>query len=431
MRHFFIFTHRYIGLLLALFLVIVGLTGSMLAFYHELDRWLNPSLLTVSVPETINQSSRVDLFTLREQIKQQQPHARIDWLNLHYDTDQSYRFFLLPRIDPETGNNFKLPYNDLYFNPYTAEPVGMRNWGKMLLAKENIMPFLYRLHYSLALPENIAVLGVYALGIAALFWFIDCFVSFYLTLPSRKKQAKCFAMQTGSQIQSQHSFWQRWKTAWQIKFSRFNYDLHRASGLWLWPILLILAWSGVALNLKEVYQPVMSKVFNMRDTAVLPKLDIPLEIPALEWRTAHQIGQQYVYEAALQYGFTIDSEQFLYLDREHGVYHYRVKSDRDLGKYGATIVILDANTGALKSFTMPDTDSVGDVIDRWIIWIHTARAFGLPMQFLIFITGIIVTTLSISGAVIWLKKRKTQKKTITRTKSNKANKTIAIEPNSL
>ncbi|MGQ0594799.1 MAG: hypothetical protein ACT4QB_19835 [Gammaproteobacteria bacterium] len=33
------------------------------------------------------------------------------------------------------------------------------------------------------------------------------------------------------------SWWRRWKPAWLIKRSRFNYDVHRASGLWVWAML--------------------------------------------------------------------------------------------------------------------------------------------------------------------------------------------------
>ncbi len=47
MRGFARKLHRYAGLTLALFLVIVGLTGSALAFYEELDAWLNPDLMHV------------------------------------------------------------------------------------------------------------------------------------------------------------------------------------------------------------------------------------------------------------------------------------------------------------------------------------------------------------------------------------------------
>jgi uncharacterized iron-regulated membrane protein len=71
----------------------------------------------------------------------------------------------------------------------------------------------------------------------------------------------------------QRSFWLRWKPAWLIKKSRFNYDLHRASGLWIWPVLFVLAWSSVAFNLNEVYSHVMKTMFSFRDDQVTPKLD--------------------------------------------------------------------------------------------------------------------------------------------------------------
>ncbi len=41
-RQFWVYIHRYVGLRMALFLVIVRLTGSLLAFYDEIDDWLNP-----------------------------------------------------------------------------------------------------------------------------------------------------------------------------------------------------------------------------------------------------------------------------------------------------------------------------------------------------------------------------------------------------
>jgi len=45
MRAFLVLLHRYIGLATALFLLMAGLTGSILAFNHELDEWLNPGVL--------------------------------------------------------------------------------------------------------------------------------------------------------------------------------------------------------------------------------------------------------------------------------------------------------------------------------------------------------------------------------------------------
>ncbi|MBE7527125.1 MAG: PepSY-associated TM helix domain-containing protein [Nitrosomonas sp.] len=404
MRSLLVYIHRYTGLLLVPFLIIVGLTGSVLAFNQELDRWLNPVLLTVPTPKK-SDMQRLDPFTLGEHIERQESRARIDWINLNYEAGQTYRFFLVPRINPKTNQLFELPYNEVYLNPYTGERTGTRTWGEVSLAEENIMPFLYRLHYTLALPKHIVMFGTYALGVAALLWFFDCFVGFYLTLPPGRKRSG----QPDPRTQHSYPFWQRWKAAWQIKPSRFNYDLHRASGLWLWPLLLILAWSGIAFNLKEVYQPVMSTVLNMRGQEDLPVRDTPVETPQLDWREAYRHGQHYIYQAGMQYGFNVEREQVLSLDRMHGVYRYRVKTNQDWGKYGATVVTLDADTGALISLTLPETDSIGDIVHRWITWLHTARVFGLPMQLLICMTGLIVATLSITGVVIWQRKRKAHK----------------------
>jgi uncharacterized iron-regulated membrane protein len=68
--------HRYVGVLLAPFLILVGSTGSLLAFYQELDRALNPALLAVPLSE----APLLDPFILREWIEQQEPQARMTGL---------------------------------------------------------------------------------------------------------------------------------------------------------------------------------------------------------------------------------------------------------------------------------------------------------------------------------------------------------------
>jgi uncharacterized iron-regulated membrane protein len=43
-RSFFVFAHRWVGLTMAGFLILVGLTGALLAFLPELNHWLSPRL---------------------------------------------------------------------------------------------------------------------------------------------------------------------------------------------------------------------------------------------------------------------------------------------------------------------------------------------------------------------------------------------------
>ena len=47
-RQFWVLMHRYVGLSMTIFLVIVGLSGSVLAFRDPLDLFLNPDLLRVA-----------------------------------------------------------------------------------------------------------------------------------------------------------------------------------------------------------------------------------------------------------------------------------------------------------------------------------------------------------------------------------------------
>ncbi len=44
MRSIWVKLHRWLGLFMALFLFISGLTGALIAWDHELDEWLNPQL---------------------------------------------------------------------------------------------------------------------------------------------------------------------------------------------------------------------------------------------------------------------------------------------------------------------------------------------------------------------------------------------------
>ena len=42
LRRLLVWVHRYVGLAIALFVAMAGLTGSVLTFPHEIDEWLNP-----------------------------------------------------------------------------------------------------------------------------------------------------------------------------------------------------------------------------------------------------------------------------------------------------------------------------------------------------------------------------------------------------
>jgi uncharacterized iron-regulated membrane protein len=392
-RQFWVLAHRYAGLAMTAFLVIVGLTGSVLAFREELDVWLNPELLTVS-PRA---APMLDPFVLRDTATALYPNANVDFVQLHVEPGRSASFAFQLRPDDENS-----PAIELFLDPYTGEKLGARTIGEFSLTKQNIISFLYRLHYSLALPAITGSFGGYLLGVIALVWTIDCFIGFYLTFPASRKSAHSDA--------NHRSWWSRWNPAWLVKRKRLNFDLHRAGGLWVWPMLLIFAWSSVAFNLNEVYTPVMKLAFDMQEPmADMPKLDKPVEKPALGWREAYARGRELMTEASARKGFTVEKEQFVVLARQQGVYTFMVRGSKDISKRGGTMVTVDANNGALKSFSIPGERSSGQTITEWLVWLHMAQVFGLPMQIFVCVMGLMIVMLSITGVIIWLKKRRARR----------------------
>lgn len=376
------------------FLVIVGLTGSVLAFRDDLDVWLNSDLLTVAPRDT----PMLDPLTLRDRALRLHPGAHIDEAPLHLDGCRSYEIRVWVN-DGDATERLKF----LYLDPYTGERIGERAWDRDAFGRRGVLFFVYRLHYALAAPRSFGALGRYALGAVALVWTVDCFVAFFLTLPvARHRETKG----------NSKSWWRRWRPAWHIKatggFYRINFDVHRASGLWTWGALLVFAWSGVMLNLNEVYRPVTRVLLGVSEgVAALPSSGARHREPNLSWRAARARGRSLIGEMAAREGLEIRDEQALIVDRKRGVYKYSVRSSRDIGEQAQTAVFFDVDDGSLRLYSLPSSDHEppGDKLSRWLRALHTASVFGRPMHILVSVIGLLVAVLSISGVYIWWRKR--------------------------
>lgn len=401
-RHFWLLIHRYAGLYMAFFLTVAGLTGSVLAFYHELDGWLNPERHRVAVEER----PMLDELALRDKALALAPQARINSIRFRHEPGDVFQAFLTPRINPDTGKAFELANRAIWLNPYSGALTGFEENGFWPLTRHNILRFIYRLHYSLALEKT----GVWLFGIAALIWTLDCLAAFYLTLPNAPKKVRC-----AEQSEAHRSrFWARWAVAWKIKWPasplRFNFDLHRAGGLWTWPMLFVFAWSSVAFNLGEpVYRPVMRAVFDLPDFNVFPapNLPKPQPDPTLDWPTAQATGRRLMAEQARLHHFKVYDEVALAYQPAKGLFFYLVKSDLDINtQNGSTIVWFDGKSGAFVNVLLPSGWNTGVTISQWLVTLHRAKIWGLPFQIFVCLMGLVVAMLSVTGVYIWLKKRR-------------------------
>ncbi|MFL9926788.1 PepSY-associated TM helix domain-containing protein [Herbaspirillum lusitanum] len=395
LRAILLSAHRYAGLVMAIFLFIASLTGALLAWNDELERLLSPELFIAPVPVG---RTAMDPLDLRAKVLEANPNAQAAYQPLRVEAGQALQFFLTPRIDSD-GKPLPLVDNQVFIHPYTGALLGSRNANDLWQGRKAFMPFIYRLHYTLTL----GVPGALVFGVVAVIWTIDCFVGFYLTLPPRVRNPNPKPLLT------------RWWPAWKIRPSarghRLNIDLHRASGLWLWPMLFVIALSSVALSLPTVYQPVIRGLLEHQpDDKSMPRLAQPLWSPPLDWWPAREIGRREMKRLGLRMGFTTGPEEWMFYDASRGLYRYAITSERDIrDRYTNTTLYIDALTGRVKGIWLPTGSAAGDTLTTWLTSLHMAVVGGLFYKAFVSFLGLAVAVLSMTGILIWVKKRNARK----------------------
>jgi len=396
-RHAVLLVHRYLGLTMLVFLVVSGLTGSLLAFNEELDVALNPELYHVEVPS--DGRAPLDAFELRDKaFDLVPPGSHLPILPLNTPPNQAMKFWV------ELPANLQSEAHDTeyFLDPYTGELKGSRRWGDPTQGRAGFMPFVYYLHYSLAL----GTVGKTILGIISLLWTVDCFAGAYLTFP----------ISSGRKVdRNQKSWLLRWLPSWRLQAqSLFSliFTWHRASGLWVWALLLVFAWSGVALNLHDVYEPVMKALCGPAPDYAFPKRDVPLEQPKLSMREAYEKARQSMSEKADRDSVELYSERMLRYKARGGFYEYRVYSSRDITKrYANSAVWIDGKSGAELGSIWPTGENVNATVGTWLLQLHfgTITAGGWAYRVLLSIVGVGVAVLSLSGAWFWWRRRRRSK----------------------
>lgn len=403
MRAFWTIVHRWLGLITAAFLFFSGVTGAVISWDHELDEWLNPHLHEAHAPGTA-----IPSLELARRVEQRHPQVRVTYTKLGVEPGESLEVFVQPRIDPATGRLFEPGFNTLFLDPVTGEELGRRQWGAIWpLGRENLVSFLYKLHFTLHMPEIFGSdrWGVRLLGVIAIIWTIDCFVGLYLTLPARR------ARPTVADGASARSWWQRWKPSWMIRWragpARLQFDLHRALSLWTWGVLLIVAFTAFSLNLyREVFYPVMAMFTKVTPTPFdqrpLADLHRPID-PKVGFEEVLQTART----EAERRGWTVPAGAVSYAPR-FGLYtvFFFEGDSHGAGGVGPARLYFDSADGSLLGQRLPWQGTVADIFVQAQFPLHSGRILGLPGRVLISALGMVVAVLSVTGVLIWWRKRK-------------------------
>lgn len=374
--------HRSLGVAIGCFILIAALSGSAIAFYHSLDASLNP--WQVSTPPH-KEAQVSDPLTHIAQIEGRVEGAKVTWVSLSLNHQSSWHYFLFPKNMAKPIAN-----NEVYVDPYNGAIKGMRTWGDITQGWTNLLPFIYKLHYALALGS----IGVLVMGLVALAWFVVLLCGVWITFPKWDK-----------------SFLSRWRKSWKWRFKgdlrSKSYLLHKTAGLWFLPFLLLMAWSSFALNLHELHERLLSSVMHFQtEHDQIKDLKRPRPNPKLSWVEARDIGRGLMSELSFKEGFEILEESSIMYNGLKGVYSYSVKSSRDIEiDHGATTVYFDGNSGALKASFIPTGKANGTTLVQWLEGLHKGSIWGLPHRVVLSFLGGVITLFVLSGFFLWWKRR--------------------------
>lgn len=377
MRKLILSIHRYLGLALAGFLVIAGVTGSILSFYTEFDAWLNPALYHIGQ----RGQAALSAGQLVAAVEAWDERIRVTYLPIAATPRRAAVVYVEAVSNPATGLPFDVPFDEVFINPVTAEVKGARLWGECC-GRENAVPMMHKLHNRLFLPLSI---GRPLWGCVAILWTVMAVIGLVLSWP--------------------------WARAWKLKrglpFLPMVVQLHRATGLWFWLVILPIAVSGVALGLeRQVFLPLVSLLSPTGETAGVQTIQV-------EGATDQQAGRDggISFDMAIRQaerhvqslGIKASPTAIAYA---HDTRTYQVDfGDRDAAGLATGNVFIAAAGGAVTGDTLAGKRSFADVVSAERERLHSGRIAGLPGRILVFLCGWAVALLSVTGVTLWWKRR--------------------------
>ena len=342
-------------------MLVAAVTGIWLTFRVEMDRLVNPELRTVQPRAT-----RVALASIADTIVRRFPDTNIHAFILQDRPGDSISAYL----DSKDGS--PLPVDRVFYDPYTGAFLGGSNTQDLVFARANVDTLVDRLHYSLW----INTWGLSLMGVVAGVWLVTSCVGLVLAWPRFWLRAR------------------RWLPMLSVRTDRgtyqASYQLHRAIGVWAFPVLIVLAFTSFYQNMPQYVRPVVNALSPLADRpdghAVAP--DAPVVTPdrALESLTAR---------------FPQANAQSIGVDRANGRYSILFRLPGDLSTNGDNWAFVDLVTGDVIAERIGRTLGAGDQFLTWIFPLHTGTAFGLPGRIVVALTGVGLIVMLASGFYVW------------------------------
>jgi uncharacterized iron-regulated membrane protein len=342
MRRVIVKLHLVSAFVAAIFVVILGLTGTIMAFEDEIDHLTNARLFSVAPAGT-----PLPLTDLGAKVLATHPGARIFSYGMGVTPDLSYYVAAVG--------------STVYINQYTGEILGERS-GPTWLGE------VHQLHLRLLAGAT----GKTVVSWAGVLMLLLTISGLYLWWPLKRLAVN-----------------------WTVAGRRRWFDLHNTVGVLAFVFLFILTLTGIVIGFESVTSPLFYETTSSRP--------YPFMVPATPKPAAQMVTPDAAVAAARA---AMPGAAPIAVSAPNPKVAYRVAmrfpEDRTPG--GRTRVHVDPYTGAAVLAESSRTTAAGTRIINANRAIHTGDIFGIPSKILMSLASLAAVAQVITGLTMWWKR---------------------------
>ena len=358
MRKFILTVHLVLGISSAIFVLVLGLSGAVIAFENDYDHWFSPKLWYVR-PSGVPMSQQ----SLLEVAQKAAAPLKIGGL-----TTQDGRPDLAQDYSARNGNDER----EIFVNPYDGSILGTRDDAPRYLSWVNT---IHQLHLRLVKirigKTDVGKIVVEIAGIEVLLLIPTGFVLWW-----RRKRGSI-----------------NWKTPWRL----WNWDLHNVIGIYAGIFLLLAAITGFFISFEQpLYWATGSKPperGRMIRSTPPPAMQPPQNLDDVLKTASDAIPGARPSQVLLPNGLT-------------GSYVVFMRVPEETSPAVHSNVLIEQYTGKVLRADDFRRGSQGYRAIRFNRSLHNGDVLGLPTHIVMAVSSALMAVLAVTGPLIWWGKRK-------------------------
>lgn len=196
-----------------------------------------------------------------------------------------------------------------------------------------------------------------------------------------------------------------WRTAFTVRRGangyRFNRELHGAAGIWGLAVFIVVTFGGVQLSFPETVRTIVN--------VLMPARDLRGEAAALKITPQKGVAPMGVDDAVALARNEVPNADLRFIampartDQPLRIAFSRIGQDR---REPTVTVFVDPGARKVVATQDPRQYSAGETLLAWQHPLHAGQGAGLVWKWLVFLCGFLPVVFSITGVVMWWLKRR-------------------------